>query len=161
VHLTLFPKPEELAPTVSKSFELDWVQLLALRDTVLSQLEMFRANKHIGKSLEAEVVFTADPSPINTEAAHHSSEPSFAFLQRYQETLPELLNVSRVSIEAGDNWVIETSVKKASGTKCDRCWRYTDDVGQNSAYPSVCLRCAEALDAIDFPPYSASTSTKN
>ncbi|MGP8260123.1 MAG: hypothetical protein ACLQM6_09260 [Acidobacteriaceae bacterium] len=24
-------------------------------------------------------------------------------------------------------------------------------------YPTVCLRCAEALDAIDFPPYTASS----
>jgi isoleucyl-tRNA synthetase len=37
--------------------------------------------------------------------------------------------------------------------KCDRCWRHVPDVGQQEKYPTVCLRCAEALDAIDFPPY--------
>jgi isoleucyl-tRNA synthetase len=46
----------------------------------------------------------------------------------------------------------------ADGHKCDRCWRYTDDVGQEQKYPTVCLRCAQALDAIDFPPYPATTS---
>ncbi len=39
--------------------------------------------------------------------------------------------------------------------KCDRCWRHYADRGKNSNYPTVCLRCAEALDAIDFPPYAA------
>jgi len=33
-----------------------------------------------------------------------------------------------------------------------------DDVGNNADYPTVCLRCAEALDAIDFPPYSATSN---
>ena len=39
--------------------------------------------------------------------------------------------------------------------KCDRCWRHVPDVGDDTRYPTVCLRCAEALDAIDFPPYPA------
>jgi isoleucyl-tRNA synthetase len=42
--------------------------------------------------------------------------------------------------------------------KCDRCWRFTDDVGNDANYPTVCLRCAEALDAIDFSPYAAATN---
>ena len=48
---------------------------------------------------------------------------------------------------------VTTSV--ADGVKCERCWNYTADVGQDARYPTVCLRCAEALDAIDFPPYTA------
>ena len=31
---------------------------------------------------------------------------------------------------------------------------------QTSKYPTVCLRCAEALEAIDFPPYTAPTPAK-
>jgi isoleucyl-tRNA synthetase len=45
-------------------------------------------------------------------------------------------------------------VERSKQSKCDRCWRYVPDVGDNPDYPTVCLRCAEALNAIDFPPYA-------
>ena len=38
----------------------------------------------------------------------------------------------------------------AKGTRCERCWRYTDDVGQDEREPRVCLRCAGALEAIGY-----------
>jgi isoleucyl-tRNA synthetase len=34
---------------------------------------------------------------------------------------------------------------KATGTKCARSWRYTQDVGSDSAYPDVSARDAAAL----------------
>ena len=40
----------------------------------------------------------------------------------------------------------------AAGSKCERCWRVVPDVGSDARWPSVCSRCAEALDAINFPP---------
>ena len=49
--------------------------------------------------------------------------------------------------------------KPAKGSKCERCWRFTEDVGNDARYPTVCLRCADALQAINFPPYTASPST--
>jgi isoleucyl-tRNA synthetase len=33
----------------------------------------------------------------------------------------------------------------ASGTKCARSWRYTDDVGTDADYPDVSARDAAAL----------------
>jgi isoleucyl-tRNA synthetase len=50
-------------------------------------------------------------------------------------------------------------VSAATGTKCERCWRYTEDVGRESNYPTVCLRCAEALTASQFPPYTPPEAT--
>ena len=44
------------------------------------------------------------------------------------------------------------SFQKAEGTKCDRCWRYTEDVGSEGMYPGVCARCADALEKIGFAP---------
>jgi len=49
--------------------------------------------------------------------------------------------------------------KPAKGSKCERCWRFTEDVGNDARYPSVCLRCSDALEAINFPPYPATPST--
>jgi isoleucyl-tRNA synthetase len=46
-------------------------------------------------------------------------------------------------------------VERSTALKCDRCWRHVPDVGHDPHYPSVCLRCALALDAIDFAPYTS------
>ena len=78
-------------------------------------------------------------------------------LAKYLESLPELFNVSEVDILT-NNDQSSLTVERSQRTKCDRCWRYTDDVGQQAAYPTVCLRCAEALDAIDFVPYAATSA---
>ena len=63
----------------------------------------------------------------------------------------EMTRVTRPLLEDSS---IDPSVELAIAPKCDRCWRHVPDVGNNANYPTVCLRCAEALDAIDFPPYA-------
>jgi len=61
--------------------------------------------------------------------------------------------VSVVDVNFGEAETIDAEA--SSDLKCERCWRYTSDVGQEAKYPTVCLRCAEALAAINFAPYSA------
>ena len=51
-------------------------------------------------------------------------------------------------------WLI-SQVRRSAQPKCERCWRYVPDVAQDTRYPTVCLRCAEALEAIGFAPYSS------
>ena len=36
----------------------------------------------------------------------------------------------------------------ADGTKCERCWNYTTDVGGDADYPGTCARCARAVREI-------------
>jgi len=73
----------------------------------------------------------------------------------------ELLGVSQISISQqrlegfGVFSQLKVKVHSALGKKCDRCWRFTEDIGHEGKYPTVCGRCAEALDAIDYPPYAA------
>ena len=53
---------------------------------------------------------------------------------------------------------VAVQLAKEMATKCDRCWRYTKDVGEDALYPTVCLRCAEALTELQFPPYAGGRS---
>jgi isoleucyl-tRNA synthetase len=149
VHLTLFPTAESLAPTLDPALAMDWAKLLLLRTQVLAELEALRAAKAIGKGLEASVA-------VQVRARIGLSTP----LQRYVDALPELFNVSIVDFKVvegeAEGDTLDISVQRAEHQKCDRCWRHVRDVGDDSRYPTVCLRCAEALDAIDFPPYAAS-----
>jgi isoleucyl-tRNA synthetase len=36
---------------------------------------------------------------------------------------------------------------KAPGTKCVRCWRVLPEVGQQANHPTLCARCADAVDS--------------
>ncbi len=146
VHLALFPDLAEIVPGREAELVADWSELLGVRMSVLSNLEFLRGQKKIGKSLEATVSLSVGenaPRGLN------------ALLSRYEEALPELFNVSSVSVRhvSGDQLMLEEA--PASAPKCERCWRYVTDVGKDPRFPSVCLRCAEALEAIGFEPYSA------
>ncbi|WP_263365684.1 isoleucine--tRNA ligase [Edaphobacter bradus] len=143
VHLALFPNIADIVPGNVTPLMEDWQELLEARDEVLLSLEAARQNKLVGKGLDAKVSIEA-------------SEPLYALLQRYEPSLKELFNVSQVSlahIEHADQKTHVTT-SPAEGTKCERCWNYTTDVGEDANYPTVCLRCAEALAAINYPPYN-------
>ena len=142
VHLALFPDLAEIVPGNEAALEADWEKLLLLREQVLAKLELLRAEKVIGKGLEATVtlrVSEADPLP-----------------EKYKAALPELFNVSSVRLVAAGEGVGEgVEAARSADPKCERCWRYVAEVGQDTRYPTVCLRCADALQAIDFAPYAA------
>jgi isoleucyl-tRNA synthetase len=72
----------------------------------------------------AQVCITSDIK-VSAEAA-----PADAF------TLPDVPGVAVVPA-------------RATGTKCARSWRYTHDVGSDSAYPDLSARDAAAMREID------------
>ena len=37
-------------------------------------------------------------------------------------------------------------IKMAPGQKCERCWCYSETVGKDSSYPTVCQRCVLVLE---------------
>ena len=157
VHLALFPDLAYIVPGNEASLKADWQLLLPWRETALKSLEKLRNNKHIGKGLEATV------SLVVGAKGHEPSDILFDCLARYRSSLPELFNVSEVKVvrrSAGDaNAVPEATAFPASGTKCERCWRYLAEVGNDPRFPTVCLRCAEALEAIGYPAYTAPLET--
>ena len=40
---------------------------------------------------------------------------------------------------------LKVTVKPADGHKCERCWTYSESVGQNAAHPDLCDRCAAVV----------------
>jgi isoleucyl-tRNA synthetase len=157
VHLALFPDIADIVPGNVKHIEEDWEHLLALRDEVLKVLEEARTAKEISNR-PPEVQVTV--GWLNSLAC-----PPNPIFERYHSILPELLGVAQVTLS--DAIVTDGEVPKgafyvqakpAKGSKCERCWRFTEDVGNETKYPTVCLRCADALEAINFAPYTAPPS---
>ena len=119
-----------------------WDKLIALRDDINSVLEVARAEKKIGKPLEAKVVLECGDSVIDE-------------IKAQAETLKTMLIVSQVEVKAGtngkqcaSNTEVFASVETASGGKCDRCWCYSETVGENSDHPTLCARCAAVVSKL-------------
>ena len=158
VHLAQFP---DLKATITQDVaevESDWKELLSFRSTALKSLEGERNEKRIGKGLEASITLVV--SAVHDPRTH----AFYQRLKRYEASLPELFNVSSVNItqrpETSNDGSFAAIASPAEGTKCERCWRYTDDVGREAEYPTVCLRCADALTAIGFPAYAVGATVE-
>ena len=155
VHLALFPDLAEIVPGNEAELEAEWARLLEIRSSVLSSLEEDRAAKRIGKALEASVHIDVNTAHINR---------THELLLRYGRALPEFLGVSTVHVAPtrfdGNKDLSDYTIMTgpAAGTKCERCWRFVNDFGDDRRYPTVCLRCAEALEAVGFAPYELGTT---
>jgi len=132
VHLALLPDPSELTEglTMQQRERLaNWDQLMPIRDQVLKSLEVAREEKRIGKSLEAKVLLQAGPDV-------------YPLLSDYAADLPALFIVSQVELRPG---AYSIEIQKAEGLKCERCWKYTLDVGSDSDFPTLCAACGDAI----------------
>jgi isoleucyl-tRNA synthetase len=130
VHIAEFPAASEAD---NSDLLANWERLFAIRDEVLKALEEARNQKQIGSSLEAKVILTVD---------HDTT----MFLTGYYPELRYIFIVSQVEVHEGD--ALKVEIQKADGQKCERCWNYSTRVGEFEKYPTVCERCAEALDEI-------------
>jgi isoleucyl-tRNA synthetase len=138
VHTAYFPKPDELTQGITgpqRAHSDNWNALIEVRDTVLKELEHARQEKVIGAPLEAHVYLraTKELAPL---------------LEEYRDQLPGLFIVSQVSLGAAANSELEVRVERASGTKCERCWKYLPSYGADPRWPTLCAHCVAALDAI-------------
>ena len=145
VHLALFPDMAEIVPGAIAAVEADWERLLAVRTIVMTELEALRNAKAIGKALEAGITIIA---------LEGSAEATT--LVQYEASLAEFFNVSQATVQVvgatSNGTAILVEAAPAAGDKCARCWRTLTDIGADSRWPTVCARCADALDAIRFPP---------
>jgi isoleucyl-tRNA synthetase len=132
---------EMVAPSrfvLSDEEEREWAEMFSLREDVLPELEKARQSKLIGKSLEAKVTLAG-------------TAVGASVWQKHLTLLRELLNISQFECTAEDIDILEKdgelsiSITKADGTKCERCWHWETDVGQNSEHPTICGRCVEAV----------------
>ncbi|MGL4487977.1 MAG: isoleucine--tRNA ligase [Rhizobiaceae bacterium] len=119
-----------------------WTVIKNVRRAVTGALELERAQKRIGSSLEASPTVYVQ-----------MDEAAIALLR--ETDLAEICITSGATLEVGtgpddafrldDLKNVAVVSRPATGTKCARSWRYTDDVGANLEYPDVSARDAAAL----------------
>ena len=138
VHLMEFP--EKSFAESQNALLRHWEQVFEVRDVVLRALEEARNAKIIGSSLEARVSIMTDT-------------PTLQLLQHLRDDLRYIFIVSQVDLTlAGEGEATErltVRVERAAGEKCERCWNYSERVGESLRYPNVCERCILALAEIE------------
>ncbi|HVV83284.1 MAG TPA: isoleucine--tRNA ligase [Kofleriaceae bacterium] len=127
VHVATYPAGRALA--ADDPLAADFAVLRAWRERVTKALEPFRAAKH--KSSDARVT-------LHAPAADH------AVLARHQAELADLFIVSAVAIGVTEGEP-RVDVAEHGGHRCERCWKWFDELAKEPA--DVCLRCADALAA--------------
>jgi isoleucyl-tRNA synthetase len=133
VHLEEFPSDYLREPERSEEeLRSRWEELFKVRSAVQKALEDKREQKVIGASLEAHVILRAGGDTLR-------------LLQSYYDQLPAILIVSGATLlEAAGDLTVE--VNRAEGSKCERCWHWSNSVGIDPRYPTLDARCVEQIE---------------
>jgi isoleucyl-tRNA synthetase len=139
VHLTTFP--ENFDNFRDDALAAKWETIRAVRSVVTGALELERAAKRIGSSLEASpIIYIADRAMLATLFDVDLAEVCITSNYEVREGVApvdafRLPNVQGVAVV----------VEKAAGTKCARSWKILPTVGDDKEYPDVSPRDAQAL----------------
>jgi len=139
VHLELFP--DIPAAWRNEPLAEKWRKVRQVRRVITGAIEIERAGKRIGASLEAApMVHVSNPdlfeAVVDVDLAEVSITSAATLVQgEGPSTAFRLDDVQGVAVE----------VRLAQGRKCARSWKILPSVGADPAYPDVTPRDAQAL----------------
>ncbi len=146
IFLAGLPNPPSIPD--DSAFTEEWDLLWKIRGEVTKALELARKEKRIGLALDAKVLIRPPEDMSN-------------FLREHRDLLKEITIVSQLDLaedlDMGDDLVWQSDeiegfavkVIRALGKKCARCWTWSEDVGNDPAWPDVCGRCARVLRTLE------------
>jgi isoleucyl-tRNA synthetase len=130
VHAQVFPEAGSLPEDRELVDRFD--RLFVVREEIYKALEQARAAKRIGSALDAKVRIAAPREIVDLLASFGADLRFLLIVSGF-----ELVEAAATSVE----------VLPADGTKCERCRNWTEDVGADTDYPTICARCAAAVRA--------------
>ncbi len=138
VHLRTFP---DIPETWRDDALADkWMKIRALRKVVTGALEVERAEKRIGSSLEAHPIVYANSEQQDLMKGLDAAELFITSGADFSDEPPP-----------GDGFTMEgvpgiaVFSNPAEGDKCERCWKVLAEVGNDKEHPTICGRCADAV----------------
>ena len=143
VHLRQFPQTPD--SWRDETLADRWDKLRHVRRVVTGALEIERREKRIGASLEASpTLYVEDEALADLLGTINMPEffiTSGATIEKAvgPENAFRLDDVVGIAVVAG----------KADAKKCERCWRYLEDVGTNEKAPDLCFRCFEVVSSLE------------
>ena len=101
------------------------------------QSEEAREEKLIGQTLEAKVTVSAN-----------KENELYKIIENNKNLIEDVLIVSELELKEDNSKEKEefsVNISRAEGEKCERCWKYTKDVGIDKENSTICKRCSEVL----------------
>jgi isoleucyl-tRNA synthetase len=124
-------------PVIPESRNLldEWASVRQVREMVSKRLEEKRVAGEIGSSLAAEL-----------DLHIPTSSPLYGLFKKIGDELRLVFITSRATLHASEEGSsIQILVTSSSHVKCERCWHYREDVGSDTAHPTLCGRCVSNL----------------
>ncbi len=147
VSVQLAKMPEVREEYLNANLETKWDRILEFRGDVAKALELARQQKVIGHSLNAKVDI-------------YPAQEQYDFLCEVKDQLAVIFIVSAVqlhkpstlapaeAVQAEQHPGLRLLVTQAPGEKCERCWMYSEEVGQNEEHATLCPRCAGVVKTL-------------
>jgi isoleucyl-tRNA synthetase len=139
VFLSDFPSVRE--EFLDEDMEKRWKDLLLLRDEVNKALEIKRAEKFIGNSLEAKVILNLSGKYSDLLESYKDCLPGFFLVSAVETSTDKLAD----AFEGEFIPDLRIKVERAPGGKCQRCWNWSTRVGSYSDQPEICERCYKVV----------------
>jgi isoleucyl-tRNA synthetase len=124
------------------SSDIDWPQLMKVRDEVNKVLESRRQTGDIGSALDANVTLYAEKQ-LQNQLAALSDELRFMLIT----SGAHVESISQANGEAvtTDIAMLQVKVAVSEAEKCERCWQRSSDVGTLTDHKTICGRCVENI----------------
>jgi isoleucyl-tRNA synthetase len=138
-----------LFPEISKDWRDDalakkWSKIRHLRRVVTGALEIERAEKRIGSSLQSAPVIYADSEYKDAFKSMDAGELADLFITSGLRFEGSKRPTGAFTLEDVPGVAVVPEI--AQGKRCERCWKILDNVGSNTKHPEACPRCADAAD---------------
>lgn len=134
VHLMSF-SPIKDYPN-AEQLKRDFSRLLLIRDDVNKAIELMRAEKIIGKSLEADVAI--EVTDTDARLIH----------DLLHDKLAQFLITSYAHLEKGTDYpmyeIAKVNIEPAKGQVCPRCWNISNDTNADG----LCPRCQKVISKL-------------
>ncbi|MGL5124454.1 MAG: isoleucine--tRNA ligase [Fusobacteriaceae bacterium] len=129
---------------LDSSLDARWSEIVKIRKDSNRVLEKARQgeNRIIGNSLDAKLIIAT------------KDENLAKFLNENKELIELSTLVSQLEIVTSEDETFVSGeelpalfvkVVHADGEKCERCWKYSTELGNNSEHPTLCPRCAVVM----------------
>ncbi len=120
----------------------EWDRIIKLRQDVNGVLEKARADKRIGKALEARVTLQTADEALKA-LCDRADLAEICIVSAVEQAAPEV----GAQVGVGTNYPSVTiGVSEAAGVKCPRCWMHAVNADENG----LCPRCAAVLAQSDL-----------
>ena len=129
---------------LNPEIENKWVEIIKVRKEANKSLEKARQGKDriIGNSLDAKVMLHSTDAEIQKFLVENREKLELALIVSEVEVVENIDETFTKGEEATDLYI---KVFHAEGEKCERCWKYSKEIGKDPEHPTLCPRCTSVL----------------